>query len=160
MVWVRFRHTSDFSRFDPLTFCSDVRSFFLDLIDGYGHSLDNSAHIWLGVMLFLPDINADLLFFQAQHNEHPLRTEHGRSPRQTLFMGMLTSGVCGIWPHDQLEGPMAWAGEDMVDELYAAGGDADEYEEDTRAAMDADARAYVPLEDPRCPFHTQPSTTI
>ncbi|TFK46578.1 hypothetical protein OE88DRAFT_1776280 [Heliocybe sulcata] len=78
------------------------RAFFTRL--GRLHSLDrkNPYHLWLLHRLFLSDINADCVEFQAQWNAHPIagRETKNRSPADLRFLGQTTQG---IYTEDTLE---------------------------------------------------------
>ncbi len=61
------------------------------------YNKDNRHHVWLGIFLFIDEINDDLFHFQQLYNNHSLRTEGGQTPFQLFFNGMHTHGVRGLF---------------------------------------------------------------
>ena len=67
-----------------------VRSLFYNLFhfleDRGSLDIDNNTHVWALHYVFLPRLNNELQHFQAQWNNHGIRTAHHASPLQ-LFVG-------------------------------------------------------------------------
>jgi len=108
--------------------------FFSSLADHHGYTHGDESHKWLGVYLFLPDINTELRFFQGQHNRHRLRCEGGWRVDQLFFRGQVMNGVRGMWEGD----------------LLAPRGEAEA--EVVRGWSASETRGHVELEDAHCPF--------
>ena len=53
--------------------------------------LYNRIHVWAIRFIYCPRINQALLEFEAQWNNHPLRTENNRSPNMVWMQGLLRS---------------------------------------------------------------------
>jgi len=62
-----------------------------------GLDINNSNHIWLLHLIFLPTINAALRFFAEAWNEHQIQIRGGpnRSPTDMFYFDMLVHGVRG-----------------------------------------------------------------
>jgi hypothetical protein len=127
-------------------------SIFCELADAWNYDPDYNPDVWLGCLLFLPQINSELEFFRRQHNSHRLATERNQTPEALFFLSQTTGGVRGLWRDDSQDGPLAWPTEQEVeDELYATAFDEDALEELTQAYA-SEVRGGVDLNDARCPF--------
>ncbi len=76
----------------------------------HGLDINNSNHIWLLHLIFLPTINNSLQFFAESWNEHQIQIRGGpnRSPSDMFYFDMLVHGVRGeplteMMDHDELE---------------------------------------------------------
>lgn len=73
------------------------KDFFVILEEEHDLDVDNTAHIWLLHVLFLPAINDDLDDWKDMWNCHKLRIrdERDRSPEDMFFFGLIEYGLCG-----------------------------------------------------------------
>lgn len=62
------------------------------------HLLDltNPKHVFALHFIFLPRINQRLSSFIFQYNNHPLSTEHNRTPNQLFIQGILQNNTCNV----------------------------------------------------------------
>ncbi|KAI0316586.1 hypothetical protein OF83DRAFT_1026042, partial [Amylostereum chailletii] len=76
---------------------------FLEL--SHGLNINHMPHLWLLHHLFLPVINAELVFFAESWNQNRIQMRHqpSRSPADMFGFDMLTQGVRGdVLPEENL----------------------------------------------------------
>ncbi|GAA5856945.1 hypothetical protein JCM5353_004857 [Sporobolomyces roseus] len=117
---------------------SKWQRFFKELeIEGL-YNPDIPRHIWLGIFLFLDDINDDLKAFQNQHNQHPLSTANERSPVELFFESMVDRGVRGLWDSaTQIDEDLQYV---------------ESQDEELGELERLNVNGHVSLEDARCPW--------
>jgi hypothetical protein len=72
-------------------------------LESLGLDIEDAAHLFCLHYVFVPRINRDLQAFIVRWNNHPISTEHSRSPKQifmdyTLQYGMLQLSACAETP--------------------------------------------------------------
>lgn len=121
---------------------SSWKQFFVELEQDYGYNRDLTRHVWLGIFLFLDDINRDLKLFQRQHNHHPLSSAGEKTPVELFFESMVVNGVRGLWT-DQGQ---------IEEDLAYVQGRREELEEIEMAEVNGQVNGHVALETARCPW--------
>lgn len=102
--------------------------FFSDLEVHHHLDINNTNHIWLLHLIFLPLVNDDISFFISNWNHHRLqaRGQRTRSPLDMFNFDMMVRGVRGTsvaFGVNQEEGEIVREGDDQVEELDMYGVD-------------------------------------
>jgi hypothetical protein len=71
----------------------DYYNLFSMMEDRYSLYTNNALHIFALHYVYLPRINASLVEFRSDWDNHPMSTENMLSPRQQFIQGCLLSGV-------------------------------------------------------------------
>ena len=69
-------------------YTSDLANIFT-MLEHHGYlDIDNSKHMFLLHKIYLPRINTALEYFRNAWNNHPMSSEHNRSPVQLMLMSL------------------------------------------------------------------------